>query len=310
MHRRAFLTRSSFAIIAAALNELPLPAFSDDQTQAPPPATPKFTDLRGGIGIFTARGGTIGWLATRDGVLVVDSQYPDTAQACVDGLKQKSSHAIEVLINTHHHGDHTAGNKTFRPAVKSIVAHANSALWQKKAAETAKTEADQAYPDKTFVDVWRTSIGKERIVAKYYGAGHTSGDVVISFETANIVHMGDLMFNRFHPFIDRPAGASIANWIKTLETVPGQHSTDTIYIFGHGKEGFGVTGGRPEIAKFRDYLSAVLDFTRKQMTAGKSKEEIAKAEALPGFEEYASPAPPRISLASVLSTAYDELSAK
>ena len=93
-------------------------------------------------------------------MLVVDSQYADTAQACIDGLKQKSTHAIDVLINTHHHGDHTAGNKTFRPVVKSIVAHTNSALWQKKAAETAKTEPDQAYPDKTFDDAWRTSIGR------------------------------------------------------------------------------------------------------------------------------------------------------
>ena len=52
-------------------------------------------------------------------------------------------------------------------------------------------------------------IGKERVVATYYGFGHTSGDVVISFDAANVVHMGDLMFNRLHPFIDREAGASI-----------------------------------------------------------------------------------------------------
>ena len=304
MNRRAFLATSSFAVIAAALKELPV--YGGYQGPAVPPVT-RFEDLRGGIGIFTGQGGTIGWLATPEGVLVIDSQFPATAQSCIEGLKLKSPHAIDVLINTHHHGDHTAGNKTFRPVVKTIVAHANSALWQKKAAETAKTEADQAYPDATLTDVWQKSIGKERIVAKYYGAGHTSGDLVVTFETANIVHMGDLMFNRFHPFIDRPAGASIANWIKTLETVPGQHSADTIYIFGHGKEGAGVTGRKAELAKFRDYLTAVLDFTRKQIAAGKSKEEIAKTDALPGFEEFVSPAPPRISLASVLSTAYDEL---
>lgn len=306
MNRRHFIGTSSFAIIAAALGDLPLLALQGQ----PPPATPKFTNLRGGIGIFEARGGTIGWLASKDGVMAVDSQYPDTAQMFIDGVKQKSPHAIDLLINTHHHGDHTAGNKAFRPVVKSIVAHANSATWQKKAAETAKTEADQAYPDKTFNDVWRTTIGKETVVAKHYGPGHTSGDIVISFETSNIVHMGDLMFNRFHPYIDRPAGASIRNWIKTLETVPTQHSADTIYIFGHGKEGFGVTGRKAEVAKFRDYLSTVLDFTSKQMKAGKSKEEIGKTAALPGFEDFASPAPPRISLATVLETAYDELSAK
>ena len=308
MNRRDFLTASSLAVIAAALGELPVRAARRSQAQPPAPA-PRFQDLRGGIGIFTAQGGTIGWLATPDGVLVVDSQFPATAQACIDGLRQKSTHPIGILINTHHHGDHTAGNKTFRPIVKTIVAHANSSRWQKKTAETAKNEADQAYPDMTFTDVWETSIGKEHVVAKYYGAGHTSGDLVVSFETANVVHMGDLMLNRVHPFIDRPAGASIAHWIKTLETVSKQHSADTIYIFGHGKEGAGVTGPKAELAKFRDYLTAVLDYTRKQRAAGKSKDEIAKTEALPRFEEYVSPAP-RISLASVLSTAYDELGGK
>lgn len=308
MNRRTFLATSSLAAIAAALRELPLAAGRADQ--ALPPSTPKLEELRRGVGIFTARGGTIGWLATPDGVLVVDSQYPDTAPLCIEGLKQKSPHAIDVLVNTHHHGDHTAGNKVFRPVVKSIVAHENSALWQKKAAEQAKTEADQAYPDKTFADTWRTAIGGETVSAKYYGPGHTSGDVVLTFERANVVHMGDLMFNRFHPFVDRPAGASIVNWIKTLETVPGQHGADTLYIFGHGKDGFGATGRRAELARFRDYLTAVLDYARKNIAAGKSKDDLAKVETLPGFEEYASPAPPRISLAGVLATAYEELSAK
>ncbi len=48
------------------------------------------------------------------------SQYADTAPMCLDGLKKKSPHTIDVLINTHHHGDHTAGNKAFRPAVKKV----------------------------------------------------------------------------------------------------------------------------------------------------------------------------------------------
>jgi cyclase len=305
MNRRQFLASSSSAIVAATLREWPALA----QGRQPRPVT-KFQDLRGGTGIFTGQGGTIGWLVTDEGAVVIDSQFPATAQACVDGLKERSRRGIHVLLNTHHHADHTAGNKTFRPAVKFIVAHANSAEWQRSSAAEAKTEADQAYPDQTFTNVWELKIGKEKVVAKYFGFGHTSGDVVISFDAANVVHMGDLMFNRLHPFIDRPAGASIANWITALERVPREHNADTIYIFGHTKDGLGPTGGRADLAKFRDYLTAVLDYTRKQMAAGKSREQIARLAALPGFEEYASPAPPRISLASVLTTAYDELNEK
>ena len=33
--------------------------------------------LRGGVGFFTERGGTIGWMASKDGIVVVDTQFPE-----------------------------------------------------------------------------------------------------------------------------------------------------------------------------------------------------------------------------------------
>jgi cyclase len=302
MHRRRFLAASSSAFAAAALGEWRALA----QGRPAKPVT-KFEELRGGAGIFTGRGGTIGWLVTDEGAVVVDSQFPGTAEACVAGIKERSRRGIHVLLNTHHHADHTAGNAIFRPAVKFIVAHANSAEWQRTAAAEAKTEAAQAYPDQTFPNVWQLKIGNQRVVATYYGFGHTSGDVAVAFEAANVVHMGDLVFNRFHPFIDRQAGASIANWITLLDRIPREHAADTIYIFGHGKAGAGVTGSRADLARFRDYLTALLDYARKQIAAGKSRDAIAKTTSLPRFEEYEDPDPPDVTLGAALATAYDEL---
>jgi hypothetical protein len=43
-----------------------------------------------GVGACSGRWGTIGYLVTRDGVLVIDSQVPNAAPACLDGLKPKS----------------------------------------------------------------------------------------------------------------------------------------------------------------------------------------------------------------------------
>ena len=48
----------------------------------PPPAPALFTLLRRNVGIFNQRGGTIGWLVSGDGLLVVDSQFADTAPTC------------------------------------------------------------------------------------------------------------------------------------------------------------------------------------------------------------------------------------
>jgi cyclase len=145
------------------------------------------------------------------------------------------------------------------------------------------------------------------VQAVHYGPAHTGGDAVITFQKAQVAHMGDLMFHQRHPFIDRPAGASIRNWISTLEQVVRDQPRDTIFIFGHAKEGLPVTGSAADLRAFRDYLSAVLEFTGKAMKAGQSREAITATKTLPGFDGYQE-APPRLTLGSVLGVAYDELS--
>ena len=276
MHRRTFLASSSAALVAGAFHDWPLFA----QGRPSKPQT-KFSELRSGTGIFTGRGGTIGWLVTDEGAVVSTASSPARPRHASTGIKSRSRRGIHVLINTHHHGDHTAGNKIFRPAAKFIVAHANSAEWQRMVgASRRRPEAEQAYPDQTFPNVWQLKIGGEQVVATYYGfAPHQRRRRDRLRLAANVVHMGDLVFNRLHPFIDRPAGASIANWITALDRVPREHSAETIYIFGHGKDGSGVTGSRADLARFRDYLTAVLDYTSRQIAAGKSREEIATATA-------------------------------
>ena len=156
----------------------------------------------------------------------------------------------------------------------------------------------------TFVNAWQEDVGGEMMALKYYGAAHTSGDAVLTFVKANAVHMGDLVFNRMHPFIDRPAGASIANWITVLERTVADHRNDTVYIFGHGSPKFGVTGSRADLLYMRDYLTALLEFVRGEIKAGKPKDVIVKiTDPLKGFPDHG----PLIE--RVLTPAYEELTA-
>jgi glyoxylase-like metal-dependent hydrolase (beta-lactamase superfamily II) len=295
--RRHFVSTSSLALAAGVLGGGRLFA----QQPAAAPTVPAFTALRRNVGVFTARGGTMGWLVTADAVLVIDSQFADTAQMFLDGMKSRTTRRFDLLLNTHHHPDHTGGNKVLRPTVGKIVAHANVPGLQRKQAATAKSEDAQAYADETFADTWRTSIGNEIVSAKYYGPGHTSGDAVYTFERANIVHMGDLMSHQRHPRIDRPAGASIRNWLVSLEKVTRDHDNDTVYIFGHSKAGLPVSGSRRDVLALRDYFSAMLDYVQKGVAAGRSADELIKA-GLPGFAEHEG--------MPQLQVAYDELTAR
>src|SRR5262249_3944675 len=107
--RRDFLTTSTLALGAGMLlhQRGPLLAWQ----QQPAPLNPLSTPIRRNIGFFTCRGGTIGYLINKDGVVAVDSQYPDAAALCVAGLKSQSNgRGVDLLINTHHHADHTGGN--------------------------------------------------------------------------------------------------------------------------------------------------------------------------------------------------------
>jgi cyclase len=315
MTRRKFI-QSSLVLSAGAALRHALKANEELMNRHPstPPAG-EFRALRGGVGIYTGRGGTIGFLSAKDGVVVVDTQFPDTAASCLQNLPLLEGRLIDVTINTHHHVDHTGGNVVFKPASKVLVAHENVPKLQFEAAKRADLQeippdpaalsVNQVYADTTFSDVWRRDFGRRIVTAEYHGPAHTGGDAVVIFEKANVVHMGDLMFNRMYPLVDRPGGASIAGWIKVLGDCAESYPADALYIFGHGNPKFGVTGTHEDLRVMRDFLSAIMDHVGKQVAAGREKPEVVGMENFPGFPDFHAPLPNRLGL--MLGAAFDEL---
>jgi glyoxylase-like metal-dependent hydrolase (beta-lactamase superfamily II) len=308
--RRRFLTSSSLALAASALDWRSLLAQGIVHAQLP--QSDALTLVRGTIGTFTGQGGTIGWHIDAKSVVVVDSQFPASAKTCLDAVNVRTSaRPLDYLVNTHHHADHTGGNGVFRPVAKKILAQANVPRLQLQAAAQAAKAAQPGQPpqpeqvvaDTTFEKTWRETVGGEVMSLKYYGPAHTSGDAVVTFEKANVAHVGDLVFNRRHPYIDRPAGASISNWIKVLEGTVTDHDAGTIYIFGHAGPNFPATGGKADLLYMRDYCTALLEFVRGEMKAGKTKDAIIKiTDPLKGFPDHG----PLVE--RVLTAAYEELS--
>ena len=315
LDRRQFIAFSSGALAVSPIAHVFGAGQAPAQTpaapaQAPaPPAVPKFEDVRRNVGVFTMRGGTIGWLVNKDAVLAVDTQYADTAKVCVDGIKQKAGgRGLDLVVNTHHHGDHTGGNAVFRAEAKKLVAQAGVPALQRQVAAAAPNSPAPVVADVTFDKTWTETVGDEKVTASFNGPGHTGADAIVHFERAQVVHMGDLLFHERHPRVDRAAGASIQNWIKILEKVGKEMPADTIFIAGHAREGLPLTVDRKAVLRFRDYFDAALTLTRKGIAAGQTKEALAATPALPGFESYQGGGV--LTLSGVLGVAYDELTAK
>lgn len=298
MKRKQFIQASSLTLGALAFaNTKSLAWFFDDPW--------KIKMLRNDIGIFTEKGGTIGFMLSKKGIVVVDAEFPEQAQHLIAELKKRSEKPFKLLINTHHHGDHTSGNISFKDVVPHVLAHANSKINQQNVAIKNKTEDKQLYPDKTFTDTWSDKVAKEKISLYYFGAAHTNGDAIIHFEHANIAHMGDLVFNRRYAFIDRSAGANIKSWIAVLDKTLAKFDNDTLFIFGHAFDPEKVTGNKEDLKAMQNYLSKLLEFVEGEIRSGKSKEEILKAKAIPGVPEWQGDGIER-----GLTAAYEELTEK
>lgn len=295
MHRRHFIQ-------AYALTGLTLLNGRSLLAQLLADAPFRMKDLRGGVGVFTERGGTIAYLITKDGLAVVDSQFPEQSAHLIGALKDQSQQPIRYLINTHHHGDHSGGNIAFKGIARHVVAHTNSATNQRNVAEKQNATEKNLFPDITYTDKWKQKVGNETIRMHYFGAGHTNGDSIVHFENANIAHMGDLLFNGRYPFVDASAGASVKSWVKVLDKTLKTFDKSTLFVFGHAFDPEKITGGQEEIKLFKDYLEKVLVFVEKGIKSGKSREEILKATSVPGVTYMQG-----TGLERSLGPAYDEL---
>ncbi len=299
MQRRTFIRNSGLTLAALAfLSNRSIAQLLED------PAW-KIKMLTKEIGVFTEKGGTILFMLSKDGIVVVDSQFPEQSQHLIDELKKQAEQPFRLLINTHHHGDHSAGNISFKGLVTHVLAHENSKPNQERVAKEKKNEDKQLYPDQTYSTTWCEKIGKEEICLHYFGAGHTNGDSMVHFKKANIVHVGDLVFNRRHPFVDRSAGANISNWIKVMDKAGSTFNNKTKFVCGHAAEGFDIVIAKEDLKLFGDYLGKTLQFVEGEIKSGKTKAEILKATAIPGAPDWKGDGIDR-----PLGAAFDELTSK
>ncbi|MDZ7764682.1 MAG: MBL fold metallo-hydrolase [Melioribacteraceae bacterium] len=276
LNRRTFLKTSSLVTAGLLLpsNQL-LNALQQDTNGS-------MNLLRNNIGTFTEKGGTIGWLISDDAVIVIDSQFPDSAKHFITKMMEKTDRNIDYLINTHHHSDHTAGNFMMNKLTDKIVAQENAVELQKQFYGKGENASSQVYANITFSDKWKTDLGNESISLFHHWNAHTGGDAVIHFENANIAHLGDLVFNGVYPYMDRPGGTNLEGWIKFLDELISFFDNDTLFIFGHGTK---ITGTKNDIITKRNYLSALNEYVKDQIVAGKAEEEILNSKPLPGFDD-------------------------
>lgn len=223
-----------------------------------------------GIAVLFGRGGNIGVSHGDDGTVLIDDQFaPLTGriQAAIEGL---GADPVRFLINTHWHGDHTGGNENFGEAGAVIMAHDNVRIRMAENGRDGRVVPATALPVLTYHDGIKLHLNGDTVHAIHLHNGHTDGDSVIWWENANVVHMGDLYFNRISlPYIDRDSGGSAQGMVAAVDRVLAMTDDETRIIPGHGP-----MATRADLVAYRTMLLAINEQVQAAINAGNSLEEI------------------------------------
>ena len=277
LNRRSFIKSSSLLLGGILIHEKDIFGLSINEVQ-------NLRSVRNNIRIYNEKGGTIGCYVEGDTVIVIDSQFPDSASNFKNELNSLTTRKINYLINTHHHNDHTMGNYYLKEFTENILAHVNCPRLQIKHNKGKETEKQVVTANLTFENNLHISLPKEKLNTLYFGKAHTSGDIVVHFENSNVAHLGDLVFNNVYPYIDNSAECSIENWIVVLEKIENHFDMDTKFVFGHANNKDNVTGGIKELTKKRNYLEALYSTVSEQVKNGKTIDQISDSNSIPGFD--------------------------
>ena len=269
------------AIAAFALAALPAPAQQDFSK-----VEIKATKLTGTTYMLTGAGGNIGLSAGEDAVFVIDDQFAPLTPRILAAIAAITPKPVKFVLNTHWHFDHTGGNENLGKAGAIIVAHDNvrKRMSTDQVIEfiNMKTRPDpkEALPVLTFSADMTFHINGEEVRAIHMPNAHTDGDSVVHFTGSDVVHMGDIYFNGFYPFIDAESGGSADGVVAACDKVLAFVTDKTRIIPGHGP-----LSNAAELKAYRDVVATVSSRVKALVAQGRTLEEIKAAGVSKEFDE-------------------------
>lgn len=231
--------------------------------------------LKDNFYVIYGGGGNIGVSAGENGVFLIDDQTAPLTPEILALIRKINDGPIQFVLNTHLHGDHTGGNENLGQEGAVILAHDNV-----RTRLVEREVSAGALPVITFNDQVSIHINGIEARAVHVENAHTDGDSIIYFKGANVVHVGDIMFNTCFPFIDTNSGGSFEGLIPAIEGVLAKIDEKTIVIPGHGP----VTD-KAGLETYLDMLVTIGGRVRSLKSSGKTLEEVLTANPAAEFDE-------------------------
>lgn len=256
-----------------------------------------------------------GWMVNNAGVIadpsgravLIDTLATEArTRAFLNEVAALGHGAPRMLVNTHHHPDHTYGNG-FLPAETTVIGHdlcREDVIRAGLEAVEVITEPDYGNlvlrpPEVTFSDAMTLHLASRPVHLRHLGPAHTRGDVVAWLPEEKVLFTGDLAFAGGQPFMLEGSATGFRSALGSLRALEPD-----ILVPGHGPVCRGE-GVRVLLDALTAYTDLVIDVAAEGHAAGRTPLEAATIHR---NHDYAAWAEPERFVGNV-HRAYAELSA-
>ncbi|MBC7821577.1 MAG: MBL fold metallo-hydrolase [Planctomycetaceae bacterium] len=232
-------------------------------------------------------GSNQGWVIFKDFVLVIESSFPNQAEAVIKEIRKTTDKPIRYVFDTHYHGDHADGNPIFVNIGAAPIASENSKMLfetkgiigfeksqQDKPAEYGPLKyapPSLYFPTKLVIDD-----GTQRVELWHFGHAHTAGDAVAWLPKHGIIFTGDACVNGAFNYT---GDSNTESWIGVLTKL--QELPIKTICPGHGD-----LAGKELLATQKRYFVELREAIQKMIADGKKLDEIKQQLNLPFYKEW------------------------
>jgi cyclase len=216
-----------------------------------------------------------------DGILLVDSGTRSYGDALVEALNTFRKGMPKIIINTHSHNEHIAGNITIGKGAV-IIGHRNLRDRYINGLYVFNGIQEYALPNITFTDSLSLHFNGQEIRLIAFPGAHDNSDIIGWFTGSKVICTGALCCNHHFPSMDGELD-DIRKYPETVEKIISILPEDAIIVPGHSRN-----CTMKEFREFHDMLLKTSGIIRTEMAKGKSITELQDEDILVGWTSWES----------------------
>ena len=216
-----------------------------------------------------------------DGLLLVDSGYAENGPALVEAINKLGKGLPRIIINTHSHGEHLAGQASFgRGPV--IISHKNLRDRYVNGLYVFNKLPPEALPQVTFTDTMSVNFKGEEIRLIAFPGAHDDSDIIVWFTKSKVVCTEALINCAHFPSIDGETG-DVLRYPEVAARIIAILPEDVILVPGHSED-CDVPGARA----FQAMLTSTIDIVKAELAKGKTLGQMRSEDVLAAYKSFES----------------------